>query len=144
MAVTRRGDTIYLNDGYSDTAFYVEIATSPYGSDKYRVKAACESDALEMVLRYKLSKGRPYPFQTEELWNNIYGDERWMDDCVYVDPGYWICISDFIIRRVEDSPGGSRSVRGGSQTRAVRKPVRQTIARRPATAKPRSSSKRRC
>ena len=144
MAVTRRGDTIYLNDGYSDTAFDVEIASNIDNPEKYRVKARSESDALEMVLDYRLSKGSHYPFATEDEFNRVFGDDSWVDQCTYVDRGYWIATTSFIIRRVDRSPRGSRSVRGGSQTRAVRKPVRQTIARRPATAKPRSSSKRRC
>ena len=116
MAVTRRGKVIYLSDGYSDTVFDVEIATSPYGSDPYRVKAASETDALDMVLKYKLSKNRPYPFQTEELWNNIYGDDSWMDSCTYVDLGYWISDSDYIIRPAGRIPGPRGSASPRSET----------------------------
>lgn len=116
MAVTRRGKVIYLSDGYSDTVFDVEIATSPYGSDPYRVKAASETDALDMVLKYKLSKNRPYPFQTEELWNNIYGDDSWMDSCTYVDLGYWISDSDYIIRPAGRIPGPKGSASPRSET----------------------------
>lgn len=116
MAVTRRGDVVYLSDGYSDTAFDVEIATSPYGSDPYRVKAASETDALDMVLKYKLSRNRPYPFQKEELWENIYGDDSWMDSCTYVDLGYWISDSDYIIRPAGGIPGPRDSASPLSET----------------------------
>ena len=116
MAVTRRGKVIYLSDGYSDTVFDVEIATSPYGSDPYRVKAASETDALDMVLKYKLSKNRPYPFQTEDLWENIYGDDSWMDSCTYVDLGYWISDSDYIIRPAGRIPGPKGSASPRSET----------------------------
>lgn len=130
MAVTRRGNVIYLNDGYSDTVYDVEIATSPYGSDPYRVKARSEADALEMVLRYKLSKGQPMPFQQEELWNNIYGDDRWMEDCVYVDDGYWICVTDFVIRPVSGSASTrspSKRPKAGTTVRKERgRPVKKT------------------
>ena len=117
MAVTRRGDVVYLSDGYSDTAFDVEIATSPYGSDPYRVKAASETDALDMVLKYKLSRNRPYPFQKEDLWENIYGDDSWMDSCTYVDLGYWISDSDYIIHPAGGIPGprGSASPRSDTE-----------------------------
>lgn len=116
MAVTRRGDVVYLSDGYSDTVFDVEIATSPYGSDPYRVKAASETDALDMVLKYKLSRNRPYPFQTEDLWENIYGDDSWMDSCTYVDLGYWISDSDYIIRPAGRIPGPKGSASPRSET----------------------------
>ena len=116
MAVTRRGDVVYLSDGYSDTVFDVEIATSPYGSDPYRVKAASETDALDMVLKYKLSRNRPYPFQTEGLWENIYGDDSWMDSCTYVDLGYWISDSDYVIRPAGRIPGPRGSASPRSET----------------------------
>ncbi len=131
MAVTRRGKVIYLNDGYSDTAYDVEVATSPYGSDPYRVKAGSEADALEMVLKYKLSKGQPMPFQQEELWNSIYGDDRWMEDCVYVDDGYWICITDFVIRPVS----GSASPRSPSKRSKPSKVVSDTKCRSASSTK---------
>lgn len=125
MAVTRRGDITYLNDGYSDRAYDVEIASNIYNPEKYRVKASSEGDALEMVLDYKLSKGEQYPFATEEEFNQTFGDDSWMDQCVYVDPGYWISIAAFIIRpasdgkRVSSSASGktpvSRTTKGGSR-----------------------------
>lgn len=116
MVVTRRGDVVYLSDGYSDTVFDVEIATSPYGSYPYRVKAASETDALDMVLKYKLSRNRPYPYQTEDLWENIYGDDSWMDSCTYVDLGYWISDSDYIIRPAGRIPGPKGSASPRSET----------------------------
>ena len=112
MAVTRRGDTIYLNDGYSDTAFDVEIASNIYNPEKYRVKARSESDALEMILDYRLSKGSSYPFAPEEEFNRVFGDDSWMDQCTYVDRGYWIATTAFLIRPVPDARGRSRSTRG--------------------------------
>ena len=144
MAVTRRGDTIYLNDGYSDTAFDVEIASNIYNPEKYRVKARSESDALEMVLDYRLSKGSHYPFATEDEFNRVFGDDSWVDQCTYVDRGYWIATTAFIIRRVDRSPRGSRSVRGGSVRRPASRTTCQRKAVKPRAPKPKTSpSKRR-
>ena len=156
MAVTRRGDTIYLNDGYSDTVYEVEIATGSYGSDKYRVKARCESDALEMVLDYRLSKGFTHPFATEDEFNRIFGDDSWVNQCIYVDRGYWISSVAFIIRRVDKSPRGSSSARGGTAKRAApktngqRKPAKKPASksssanRKTTPAKRNPTARRRC
>lgn len=101
MAVTRRGNVIYLTDGYSDRAYDVEIASDIYNPEKYRVRAASESDALEMVLDYRLSKGLYHPFATEEEFYEIFGDDSWEDQCIYVDQGYWISTVAFVIRQAD-------------------------------------------
>lgn len=118
MAVTRRGDVTYLNDGYSDRAYYVEIDV--FNPEKYRVKAASELDALKMVLDYRLSKGLHHPFATEDVFNDIFGDDSWMDQCIYVDQGYWISEVAFVIRPIDTGKGTvkSRSVRTVSGRRA--------------------------
>ncbi len=115
VGITRRGNVIYLSDGYSDTAFDIELATNPYDPEKYRVKARSESDALEMVMDYKLSKGEQYPFATEDEFNKVFGDDGWMDQCVYVDLGYWISTTAFIITPVEGKGSASRSKRSRSK-----------------------------
>lgn len=129
MAVTRRGDVTYINDGYSDRTFDVEIASDIYNPEKYRVKAASESDALEMVLEYRLSKGLYHPFATEDEFNDIFGDDSWMEQCVYVDQGYWISSVAFVIRQVDAGKGAGRS-RSGRAAAGGKTPVSRADKRK--------------
>lgn len=117
MVVTRRGDVVYVNDGYSDRSFDVEIASDIYNPERYRVKAASELEALEMVLDYRLSKGLYHPFATEDEFNDIFGDDSWEEQCTYVDQGYWISNVAFVIRQVDTGKGAGKS-RAGAQNKA--------------------------
>ena len=116
MAVTRRGDVVYVNDGYSDRSFDVEIASDIYNPERYRVKASSEMEALEMVLDYRLSKGLYHPFATEDEFNDIFGDDSWEEQCTYVDQGYWISNAAFVIRPAGRVPGPKGSASPRSET----------------------------